>query len=115
MTEEQFIKMIEMLVEATRKDKLKWDENGGRFITSVGSCKIILSSNYEVSIDSFYFKLALYNEEGKEFASYIYSDSTDKTKYAELAKLYNVINDRYYKISESEKIILEGLEELTKD
>lgn len=115
MTEEQFIKMIEMLVETTRKDKLKWNENGGRFITSVGGCKIILSSNYDVSIDSSYFKLALHNKEGKEFASHTYFDSTDKAKYEELAKLYNVINDRYYKISESEKIILEGLEELTKD
>ena len=115
MTEEQFIKMLELLVEATRKDKLKWDENGGYFKTTIDGCKIILSSNYDVSIDSYYFRLALHNKEGKEFASYTYFDSTDKAKYEELAKLYNVINDRFYKISESEKIILEGLEELAKD
>lgn len=106
--------MIAMLIKATLSKKLTWKENEGTFSTSVSGCEIKLWSSYDYSIDTSSYTLQLSNCEDVVFVTYTYSENVNVDEYKQLDNLYNSIRDVNYRISESEKCILDALKELTK-
>ena len=114
MTQEQYKSMIGMLITATLSKKLTWEENEGTFSTSVNGCGIRLWSSYDYSIDTSSYTLQLSNCEGAVFETFAYSENVNVDEYKQLGNLYNSIRDVNYRISESEKCILDSLKELTK-
>ena len=69
------------------------------------------TSIYDVTIDESSYSLSLANPNGDVFYTYSFSESTDKDEYERLRTLYTVIRDVVYRITESENLILQGLEE----
>ena len=68
------------------------------------------TSIYDVTIDESSYSLSLANPNGDVFYTYSFSESTDKDEYERLRTLYTVIRDVVYRITESENLILQGLE-----
>ena len=58
------------------------------------------------------YSLRLYNEDGELFETFCYSEDVDNEDYQRLNGLYITIRDVNYKITESEKIILDNLKKL---
>ena len=114
MTQEQYKSMIAMLITATLSKKLTWEENESTFSTSVNGCGIKLCSSYDYSIDTSSYTLQLSNFECVVFETFTYSENVNVEEYKQLNNLYNSIRDVNYRISESEKCILDSLKELTK-
>ena len=115
MTNEQYMKMVKMLIAATVSEKIKWIEQNGDFLVSINKCQISLSSSYDISIDSSTYSLSLMNTDGIMFETYTFDENSDKEKFDKLNILYGIIKDKTYKISESENLIINGLEELLKN
>lgn len=114
----EFDEMIDRLKDATKKDKLTWtiepsDET--IFYTSVNGCRIEVSVYYDASAMVNKTSIELYNISGDSFKKRIFSENGKPERYAQIHELYNIINDRYYKIKESETLILEGLRDLTEE
>lgn len=107
------INMVVMLRTATIKKKIHWDENDGDFSTKVGGCLIELVSSYDFSVGISSYSLRLYNTENVLFETISYSEDVDNEDFQRLNDLYQTIRDVNYKIKESEKIILDGLKNLT--
>lgn len=107
------INMVVMLKTATIKKKIHWDENDGDFSTKVGGCLIELVSSYDFSVGISSYSLRLYNTENVLFETISYSEDVDNEDFQRLNDLYQTIRDVNYKITESEKIILDGLKKLT--
>ena len=115
MNKKEFLDMVEMLTNATALNRLNWKEiNLEIFETEVNGCCIRLHSYYDFSVREAFCEMKLYNVEKKEFASYSFSEVTDKNEYNYLYSLFNLIRDIHYKISESESAIMSGLKELLK-
>lgn len=114
MTQEQYNSMIAMLITATLSKKLTWEENEGTFSTTVNGCGIGLWSSYDYSIDTSSYTLQLSNSEGVAFETNTFSENVNLDEYNQLDKLYNTIRDVNYRISASEKCILDGLKKLVK-
>lgn len=112
MTNEQYTNMVDMLIFATVKEKIKWIEQNGDFFVDINRCQISLSSSYDISIDSSTYSLSLINIDGIVFETYTFDENSDKEKFDKLNELYGIIKDKTYKISESENLIINGLEEL---
>jgi hypothetical protein len=114
MTEKRYDKMITLLIGVTKSDKLKWnsDEEHGSFYTGINGCRIEIKSYYDHSLDDSIATLLLSNVNGQQFASYTYSSMSDEDEYKALVELEEAVRDKYYKITESERLIIEGLEQL---
>lgn len=56
--------------------------------------------------------IELFNQGGLSFATYTYSSQVDEGDYNQLSELESVVRDRYFKITESEELIISGLESL---
>ena len=109
MKEEDYKKMIDMLIQATIMNKIKWAEytnTSGSYTTSVEGCglKIWPDASYVIS---------LANPDGRVFSTYSYSEADNSEEYQHLGNLYNAIRDAVYRITESENLILSGLRNLT--
>lgn len=111
MNPNDYINMVEMLNIATQEKKIHWEEQDDNFSTKIGGCSIELIPFYEyqTNISSY---LKLYNKEGVMFETFSYSENVETEEYNRLNKLYANIRDVNYKITESEKIILDGLKKL---
>jgi len=112
----EFDEMIQRLQDATKKDKLKWaiepsDET--IYYTSVNGCRIDVSVYYDASAMANKSSIELFNTSGDSFKKKVFSENGKPERYAQIHELYKVINDRYYKIKESETLILDGLRDLT--
>ena len=68
------------------------------------------TSIYDVTIDESSYSLSLANPNGEVFYTYSFSEATDKDEYEKLKTLYSEIRDVVYRITESENLILQGLE-----
>lgn len=112
MNQSDCINMVVMLKTATLKKKIHWEENDGDFSTKVGGCLIELVSYYDFQVGVSSYSLRLYNTENVLFETISYSEDVDNDDYQRLNDLYKTIRDVNYKITESEKIILDGLKKL---
>ncbi len=114
MSIEDYERMIELLKETTLSGKLQWDYSNSpkRFYTFINDCKVELQLYYDSSMQDNKACLILYNQNGQSFASYYYYSQVDGDDYNKLSELEDIIRDKYYKITESENLILNGLEKL---
>ena len=112
MTDEQYNKMVGMLITATEKEKLTWTELTNKFYVNVGGCGITLATAY-FDDDTSGYTLSLTNSKGATFASYTVDEYTAPEQYKQLGKLYALVKDAIYQISKSEKSILDELKKLT--
>lgn len=113
MNQNDYTNMVEMLNTATQEKKIHWDEQNDNFSTIIGGCliELVSSYDYQANVSSYYLKL--YNKDGMLFETFSYSEDVDTEEYQHLNELYTNIRDVNYKITESEKIILDGLKKLT--
>lgn len=114
MSIEDYERMIELLKETTLSGKLQWDYGNStkKFYTYINDCKVELQLYYDSSMQDNKACLILYNQNGQSFASYYYYSQVDGDDYNKLSELEDIIRDKYYKITESENLILNGLEKL---
>lgn len=105
--------MIEKMKEATQFKMLGWEKKGSEpndvFSCFIGRCRVDLSSYYDPVMDDTCYTLSLYNEDGQMFNTLRGSDSGNDGEYASLSSLYKEVRDYYYKITESEKDIMDSL------
>ena len=113
MNQQNYNQMVDMLIAVTKSKKISWQEDRSHnaFYTQINGCKVTIYSVYEISIDESSYSLSLANPNGEVFYTYSFSESTDKDEYEKLKKLYSEIRDVVYRITESENLILQGLEE----
>lgn len=113
MNQQKYNHMVDMLIAATQSKKMSWQEDRSRnaFYTLIKGCKVTIYSVYDVTIDESSFSLSLTNPNDEVFCTYSFSEAVDKNEYEKLKKLYSEIRDVVYRITESENLILQGLEE----
>ncbi len=114
MTEKEYDLMVEKLTLATQARKLEWREDKSRFSTVVNGCPITIYPDYDPLLENSSYSLALANPQGVVFNTYSVDEISDKSGYERLDKLYAMIKDSIYQISESEQKILKGLEYLVR-
>ena len=112
MTEKEYSYMVELLTLATQTGKLTWKEDQLRFSTVINECSITIYPDYDPLLGNSNYSLALANPQGMIFNTYSIDEISDESGYKCLDKLYTMIKDSIYQISESERKILSGLEEL---
>lgn len=113
MTQEQYKSMVDMLIKATLNRKLSWNEANGDFYTDIDGCALWVCLNYDFTVNISSYILKLFNNDKVEFETFTYTESENHEEYQQLGKLYNIIRDVLYKITESENTILKKLEKLT--
>lgn len=112
MNQQNYNRMVEMLIAATKSQKILWEEDTqhNAFYTQINGCTVTIYSVYELSVDESSYSLSLANINNEVFYTYSFSDTTDKEEYEKLKTLYYEIRDVVYRITESENLILKGLE-----
>ena len=118
MKNSEYDEMLELLRNATEHDKLTWSIDPSDetiYETSVNGCRIEVSVYYDTSALTNKASVELFNAAGDSFKKKIFSEKSKPERYNQINDLFNVINDRYYKITESENLILDGLRDLTND
>lgn len=113
MNQQNYNQMVDMLIAVTKSKKISWQEDRSHnaFYTLIKGCKVTIYSVYDVTIDESSFSLSLTNPNDEVFCTYSFSEAADKNEYEKLKKLYSEIRDVVYRITESENLILQGLEE----
>lgn len=114
MNQQNYNRMVEMLIDATKSQRVIWleDKTHNAYKTQIKGCNVIISTMYDINIDESSFSLSLANPNNEVFNTYTFGDITDKVEYNRLKSLYSAIRDVVYRITESENLILEGLEEV---
>ena len=104
--------MVDMLIAATTSKKIAWKEDAthNAFSTEINGCNITICYVYEIEIEESSYSLSLSNPNHEVFYTYSFSESTDKDDYDRLKSLYHAVRDVVYRITESENLILQGLE-----
>lgn len=117
MNDIQYNEMVSMLTKATQTRRLTWvwHEDTGEYITKLGDCQISISSNIDFQMQAEVVVLALINANGDQFDSLTGNSVIDTDRYKQLNKLYIEVRNSYFKIRESEDIIMKKLRELTID
>lgn len=114
MNQQNYNRMVDMLINATKLHKILWQEDQQRnaFYTTINGCNVTLCSVYDINIDESSISLLLANPNNEVFDTYSFSDTTGEEEYDKLKSLYSEIRDVLYRITESENLILKGLEEI---
>ena len=114
MNQQNYNRMVDMLINATKLHKILWqeDQQHNAFYTTINGCNVTLCSVYDINIDESSISLLLANPNNEVFDTYSFSDTTGEEEYDKLKSLYSEIRDVLYRISESENLILKGLEEV---
>lgn len=117
MTVTEFDEMINLLKQATKNEKLIWETEGNiiSFKTMVNGCKVVVSVYYDNVSMSNKASIEMFNISGNSFKKNVYGQSAKPEIYFKIKELYDLIKDHYYKITESEHLILNGLRELSFD
>lgn len=112
MNQQNYDRMVDMLNAATQSKKILWHEESSHnaFYTKINGCYVTVYSIYDVTIDESSYSLSLANPNNEIFYTYSFSEAADKDEYEKLKSLYSEIRDVVYRITESENLILEGLE-----
>lgn len=115
MKSSEYDEMLEHLKVATEQNKLIWSIDPSDetvYSAMINGCKIEVSVYYDASALSNKASIELFNTTGESFKKKTFSEKGKPDRYYQINALFNVINDRYYRIKESENLILEGLREL---
>lgn len=114
MTIEQYSQMIDMLMESTTKNLLTWNRDSGNasFYTSVNGCRLELKVFYDVAVKDNKARFEMYNVDGRSFNRFVFSEKVDKGEFDRLSRLNVLVKDKFFKVTESEQLILQGLNDL---
>lgn len=117
MKTEEIDEMLKLLKTATKFGKLTWvlDKEDTTFTTDVNGCSIAIDLYYDGVTMAKKASIELFNDVGDSFKKWNYSESVRPERYMQIKELYNLVKDQYFKISESERLILNGLRNLTQD
>lgn len=112
MNQQRYNHMVDMLTQATMLKIIKWQEDKQHhgFFTIINQCIITISSVYDITMEETSYTLTLANPDNEVFSTYSFSDTTDKEEYDRLKSLYVAVRDILYRITESENLIVQGLE-----
>lgn len=115
MIDSQYNDMISMLIQATKSHKLiwSWDEATSEYFCTLGGCGIHISSSVNFEMQSESIVLSLFNKDAVQFDSFGADSVFDTERYNQLHILYQEIRNSFFKIKESEEIIMNKLRELT--
>lgn len=111
---EQYSKMLDMLEQSTQKGLLTWSRgvSGSIFYTMVNGCQIDVEASYDVNLKDHITRLRLYNADGEVFSRQFFMKNFDVDDYERVFRLYTLVKDKYYKVTESENLIMTGLDQL---
>lgn len=115
MKEEEYKNMVDMLIQATLEKKLVWTESSNssnKYVAIIGGCSVTIWSDFDLAMEDSSYCMTFANPDGRVFSTYTFSEMTDSGEYHHLDKLFNAIRDMVYRITESEKRIMEGLQTL---
>ena len=115
MNDSQYKDMISMLIQATKSRRLtwEWEEATGEYFCALDGCRIRVSSSVNFQMQSENITLSLFNTDAVKFDSIVADSVFDTDRYDQLNVLYQEIRNSFFKIKESEEIILNKLRELT--
>ena len=116
MTNEQYSQMIDMLVESTTKNLLTWnlDKANASFCTKINGCQLDLKVFYDVAVKDNKARLEMYNVDGRSFERFVFSEKIDRGEFERLFRLNDIVRDKFFKVTESEQRIMQGLSDLLK-
>lgn len=114
ITPEQFLNMVGLLQQSTEKDLLTWNRDNNGFFTTVNGCKISIESYFDTDFKDSAVRVRFYNVDGRVFNTAYYTKKIDEKEYEHLMLLHDTIRDKYYKITESEELIFNGLNDILK-
>lgn len=112
MNKVEYDNMVNLLIKVTDGRLLQWTEIEDGYSTTIGKCKMSLSSIYDADVNINEYNLQLYNSEGRNFESFNCNESDEE--YPLVDKLHNSVRDSIYHIKESEKDIMDNLEKMAK-
>lgn len=112
MNKVEYDNMVNLLIKVTDGRLLQWTEIEDGYSTTIGKCKMSLSSIYDADVNINEYNLQLYNSEGRNFESFNCNESDEE--YPLLDKLYSSVRDSIFHIKESEKNIMDNLEAMAK-
>ena len=116
MNEIEIQRMLDMLLQATRENKLIWEKefiNGIEgFRTTIDGCKILIFTSYNPMDECWEGHLDLYNSDSILFFSGTYSSNIHTYIYNVIYNLTLLINDILLQITQSKNKILDGLERI---
>lgn len=112
MNKVEYGNMINLLIKVTDGRLLQWTEIEDGYSTTIGKCKVSLSSIYDTDVNINEYNLQLYNSEGRNFEGFSCNESDGE--YPLLEELYNSVRDSIFHIKESEKNIMDNLEAMAK-
>lgn len=112
MNKVEYCNMVSLLIKVTDGRLLNWTEMEDGYSTTIGKCKVSLSSIYDTDVNINEYNLQLYNFEGKNFEGFSCNESDEE--YPLLEELYNSVRDSIFHIKESEKNIMDNLEAMAK-
>jgi len=107
MNKDEYVNMVNLLIRVTDGRLLQWTEIEDGYSTTIGKCKMSLSSIYDADVNINEYNLQLYNSEGRNFESFNCNESDEE--YPLVDKLHNSVRDSIYHIKESEKDIMDNL------
>lgn len=115
MTESQYNEMVSMLIKATQARKLSWswDESSGEYSAKLSDCWVRISSHIDFQMQAEIVTLMLINANGDQFDSISGNSAIDTDQYNQLNRLYEEVRNSYFRIRESETMIMDKLRELT--
>ena len=110
---DQFIKMVGLLQQSTEKNLLEWKrDNNGLFFTIINGCRVDIESYFDTDFRDSAIKVRFFNVDGRIFNTSYYTKKVDVKEYELLSRLHDTIRDRYYKVTESEQLIFNGLNDI---
>ena len=118
MNKQEILVMVGMLIKATKNNRLNWEDvvpESNSYLTTVNGCNIKVFSSYDYDMGFPINNISLFNRDGQLFSTYSYNRLVEDQIFEILNELLNTIRDVQYKISESEKLIMDGLADLNKD
>ena len=105
-------KMVNLLIQVTDGRLLNWTKIEDGYKATIGNCSVSIFSIYDPSVNISEYRLQLYNADDLNFDGINCDESNEE--YSLFDTLYNSIRDSYYHIKESEKDIMDSLNEMVK-
>lgn len=115
MNDKDYKDMLQMLLQLTEKGKIKWEvgKKANQFKAKIGDGYVEVSHSDDPMLDYQYLTLALLNDLNQRVHVFSFNDSEEQDEFRQLAKLYNLVNDKVYKITETENSIMSALKDMS--
>lgn len=114
MTDIEYKELLESLIKATKEDKISWQhESNGQFKAKIGDGFIGIAHSSSSNVD--YAALSMYNSNNQLIDSVTYDSLMDEERYDQLKGLYDLINDKVFRITATKSSIFSALKGLVKN